>query len=532
MKVVSTAQMRELDRRTIEECRVPGEALMDRAGFGVARSVARLLELKGFEHAPVLLIAGRGNNGGDAFAAARHLREMQHNPSVWLAGSFNEINGDARAHLDKLKPLKIQIEEFSTKDEWDQMVEELDEFGGVNAPVIVDGVLGTGIKGPARGPAAGAIRYINASTNESLIVAIDIPSGLNSDTGLAEGDAVCADITVTMGLPKRGLIEPAAINHVGQVEIVSIGIPRALTDKLESDVELIAESDIRPLFPRRLRNAHKGNFGHVLLIGGADGYAGAIILAARAAVRSGVGLVTVLAPRGIAAAVAMAVPEAMVHGVLETESGSISERCWPVWRERLTQPKTAGAFTAVMAGVGLTRHAETGALVRRLIHESAVPLVLDADALNVFEGRGRELKDHRCPLIVTPHPRELGRLLDCSTEDVQMNRFTKARECAASLNAVAVLKGAGTLVAAIDRPLQINLTGNPGLAKGGSGDVLAGLLGGLLAQGLDPFDAARAAVFIHGKAGDDAAIEKTEPGLRAGDIIESLPYAFETLGLR
>ncbi|MBU4201450.1 MAG: NAD(P)H-hydrate dehydratase [Verrucomicrobia bacterium] len=527
MKVVSTELMRELDRKTIADFQVSGEMLMDRAGFGVAHVVDSLCDRYGWDYAAILLVAGRGNNGGDAFAAARYLKKRGYEVSVWLAGSISDVQGDARAHLTKLKTAKIPLEEFPTQEDWDQLTGNLlGESGSMGVTVIVDGVLGTGIHGPAHGPAAGAIRYINALSSQSFVVAIDVPSGLDSDTGRAAGDTVTADLTVTMGLPKRGLVEPCAVNNVGRLEVADIGIPPPLIEKIESDIEFIAADDVRRIIPRRSRNAHKGSFGHVLIIGGAAGYAGAVSMAAQAALRSGAGLVSVVTVRGIAPVVAGAVLEAMVHAAPETETGSLAAASWDAWRDKMS------SFSAVLAGPGLTRHPDSQTLINRILQECPVPLVLDADALNVGEGCLDDFSRRKGALVITPHPAEMGRIMGRSTADVQVDRFAAVREAAKRSRAVVVLKGAGTLVAVEGEPLQVNLTGNPGMATGGTGDVLAGLLAGLLAQGLKPFDAARAAVFLHGKAGDDAAAEKTEAGLTAGDVIDSLPYAFQQVSPR
>ena len=260
-----------------------------------------------------------------------------------------------------------------------------------------------------------------------------------------------------------------------------------------------------------------------LIVGGAAGFPGAIALATRAALRSGVGLVTVVVPRAILPIVAGLAPEAMVHGVAETDIGSLASGMWPIWRERLD------AFSAILAGPGMTRHAETAALVRMMLAEVKVPLALDADALNVFVGQMDELTKRTCPLVITPHPGEMARLLGRSVAEIQANRFETVREAAARSRAVAILKGAGTLVAEVGQPLAINMTGNPGMATGGMGDVLTGLLGGLLAQKMKPFDAARAAVFLHGHAGDMAADDKSEPGITALDVINEIPYAFQDI---
>ena len=523
MKIISTAAMRELERRTIADYQTPGETLMDRAGFGVAQFVDYLFHAKNFSSRSARLVAGRGNNGGDIFAAARHLRQMDYDVDILLAGSLTDVRGDALIHLGKLKAKRIRVDELPTPQDWEDEIACAQRAHSADAPVIVDGVLGTGLQGPARGPASGAIRFINAQSGLSLVVAVDAPSGLDSDTGRAEGDAVKADYTLTMGLPKRGLVAPCAADHVGRLEAIRIGIPDDLIDKIESDLELITPSDLHPLFPRRARAAHKGSFGHLLIVGGAAGFPGAIALAAQAALRSGVGLVTVVVPRAILSIVAGLAPEAMVQGAAETEIGSLTSGMWPVWRDRLD------AFSAILAGPGMTRHAETAALVRMILADAKAPLALDADALNVFEGQMDALAKRTGPLVITPHPGEMARLLGRSTEEVQTHRFETVREAAARARAVAILKGAGTLVAEAGQPLAINMTGNAGMATGGMGDVLAGLLGGLLAQGLKPFDAARAAVFLHGRAGDQAADEKSESGIVAGDLIAELPYAFRDI---
>ncbi|MFH0954470.1 MAG: NAD(P)H-hydrate epimerase [Verrucomicrobiota bacterium] len=322
MKLVSAAQMRELDRRTIEELGTPADDLMDWAGQGVADVVRRMTEVAGFFSPHIHLFAGRGNNGGDAFAAARHLKDMGFSVEVWLAGAANEVQGDALKHLSRMKTAGIELRELPTKEDWEDA-----RASRESADILVDGILGTGSAGPARGPAVGAIQYINALSQDALVVAIDIPSGLDADTGAAEGDVVRADVTATMGLPKLGLVEPAALDYVGCIEVIDIGIPDDFVAQVPaaSDRELIYLPDLKPLFKRRPRASHKGNYGHVLLIGGARGYAGAIALAARAAMRSGAGLVTALVPSSVAGIVAGASLETMVHGGRKP----ISARCRP-----------------------------------------------------------------------------------------------------------------------------------------------------------------------------------------------------------
>ncbi len=523
MKLVTSAQMRELDRRTIEEAKVKGTELMERAGFGVADIVRRVAEVSGFMNAGVHLIAGRGNNGGDAFVAARILKEMDFSVEVWVAGHTNQITGDAFIHFGKMTKAGIKAQELPMIEDWQDAI----KFPWF-ADIIVDGILGTGITGPARGPAAGAIQYINSQSNESLVVAIDVPSGLNADTGHAEGDTVRADVTATTGAPKIGLLEPSAVDYVGALDVIDIGIPREFFADVdfETDDELIHLADLKPLFPRRHRAVNKGNFGHVLLIGGANGYAGSIALSAQAALRSGAGLVTVLTPQCNRSIVADAALEAMVIGGDETSSGALDATAWDRIRPRLAD------FSAIMIGPGLTTGDAQRELVRRVLADATVPLVLDADALNVIATESESLAKLRVPVVITPHPGEMARLIGGDAAAIQRDRRAAAREAVKKTKATVVLKGAGTIVTAPKLPLHINMTGNPGLATGGTGDVLSGLIAGLVAQGLKPFDASRAAVFVHGRAGDLAAFRKCQMSLTAGDVVTELPFAFRELSLR
>ncbi len=523
MRIVTSAQMRQLDRLMIEEEEVSGYTLMDRAGRGVADVIRYLADLAGISNPTALLIAGRGNNGGDAFAAARHLREMGFEATVRIAAPEDQITGDALRHLMNLRAEGITVEEYPTREDWAENLAH--PFG---ADFIVDGLLGIGSRGAPRWVVASAIEYINAAANDSYVVAIDIPSGLHADTGIAEGVAVTADVTVTMGLPKVGLVAPSALEFVGTVEVADLGLPPEMIEGLPPavDLELIYSNELRRVIPRRARGSHKGTYGHLLLIGGARGYAGAIALACRAAVRSGVGLTSALVPSSILPVVAGASLETMVHAGEETEAGSLRASALSTWLRRLD------TFDAVVVGPGLTTHPDSAALVRTLLRECPAPLVLDADALNVLSGDPQAIRAARSTVIITPHPGEMARLLGRDIASIQADRPAAARAAAAATGAIVVLKGAGTLVTTAEGPAHINLTGNPGMARGGSGDVLAGLLAGLLAQGIAPLDAARAAVFLHGRAGDMAAWRSSQTGMVAGDVVAELPYAFRELALR
>jgi len=519
MKVVTTEQMRELDRRTIADFGVPGETLMERAGSGIADVVHDIARTSGFDGTPVRMFAGRGNNGGDVFCAARLLSDMEYGVDVWLAGERGKITGEALRHLELMRLAGIDVHEATTPDDWDDMM----TMSICGEGVIVDGVLGTGIRGPARGTAAGAIQYINVLSETGPVVSVDIPSGLDSDTGEASGDAVRADITVTIGMPKQGLVMPAALEFVGNLDVVDIGIPFELTDAIPSDLDLITADDLSEVLPRRRRTSHKGSYGHLLIVSGAAGYVGAVILAARAAVRSGAGLVSVLAPECIAASVASAVPEAMVHSGGQTDAGSLPADALTTWARKIED------FDSLVAGPGMTTHHATRDLVCSILQHWQGPLVLDADALNVIGTDLNEVKKGKADVIVTPHPGEMGRMLGISAADIQKTRFKVAEEAVKRLGCVVVLKGAGTLVAEEGSPLSVNMTGNPGLARGGMGDVLAGLLGGLLAQGMTNHDAARMAVYLQGRAADRVAWATSQAGMSASDVVECLPVAYSEL---
>lgn len=520
MKVISTEQMRELDRYTIEDIGIYGEILMDRAGKGVADVVLNLADLSGIQNPNVLLFAGKGNNGGDAFVAARYLFKAGMSVEVLFAGELASVSGDALVHLSKMRTAGVQPLEVSTIEGWKGMISS-------SVPdIIVDGLLGTGISGPAREPVATAIRLINDLSNKGMVVSIDAPSGINTDTGEAAGDVVIADVTATMAYPKRGLLEPVALEAVGSLEVIDIGIPDALAENISSDLDFITKGEVQSLFKRRSRNSHKGSYGHVLLVGGSPGYAGAIAMSAMAALRSGVGLVTILVPESVASIVATLVPEAMVHSAEMTETESLSANAIEVWG------KDIHSFDALLIGPGMSTHRDGLHLVRKVLHTSKGTVVLDADALSVCSRQLDILRTASCPTILTPHPGEMARLKNCSVAEVQADRPGIASYMANHLNTNVVLKGAGTLIAAPDQPISINMTGNPGMASGGMGDVLAGLIAGLAAQGLSPHDAAKVAVYIHGRTGDIVAQSSSQPGMIATDLIDALPEVFADISLR
>ena len=524
MIVVTAAQMREIDRRATEEFDIPGEVLMERAGSGVASSVRRMAEMSGLSGPVIHLIAGRGQNGGDAFVAARILKECGFDVEVWVAAHINQISGDALVHFGRMKAAGIEPYEITTMQEWSQMVEH-----PLMAEIIVDGVLGTGLKGPPRGPAAGAIRYIRSQLQDTLVVSIDVPSGLNADTGEAEGESVIADVTATIALPKNGLIEQKARNYVGSLDVVDIGIPDEIIKDVvpKRPIELIHVTDVRSFIARRSRMSHKGSFGHVLIVAGSRNYGGAAMLCGRAALRSGAGRVTLLLPGSLQNAALAYAPELIVWPGAENDKGALHASNTKSVLDEMA------SFDAIVLGPGLTVCDDTRELVESIMKHAAVPVVLDADAINMFRRKVERLKKSKAPsLVLTPHPGELARLIEISSDEVQKDRLAALDLAVKKTSAVVVLKGSGTLVASPDGQTHINMNGNPGMATAGSGDVLAGIIGGLLAQHLQPFDAARTGVFIHGRTGDYGALRRSQASLVAGDIVEDLAYVFRDLSLR
>ena len=521
MKTVSTTRMRQIEERMATDYGVTTEMLMDRAGYGVAHEVRTLADRAGFSDPLIQIFAGRGNNGGDAFVAARYLAEEDFSVEVMLAGAERDLEGDALHAFSQLKEAKVKFTEVPTRADWDRLQHEWP--GG---DILVDGLLGTGVSGPARGAIAGAIRYINANAKRGFVVSIDVPSGMSADTGVAPGDVVWADLTVAIGLPKIGYLSPRALEYVGTVCVADIGIPWELMEQADGPMEIITAADLRAMIPRRLRNTHKGSYGHALILAGSADYPGAPTLALAGAVRSGVGLVTAYVPGSLSLSVSAALPDAIVRPAPATTAGTLSAAFWEQLRPRLAD------YSAVLIGPGLTPHPEIRTLVERLLDECRVPLVLDADALNVLEREAARVARAKGPVILTPHPGEMGRLLGCPAAVVQEDREATLRKAVEKTGAVVALKGAGTLVGAPGRPIHLNLSGNPGMAKGGTGDVLAGLIVGLAAQGLEPFDAARAGVYLHGQAGDSVALRGSQQTLLASDLAMELTGVFRELMLR
>jgi len=518
MKAVTTEQIRQLDQRTIS-AGIAGEELMERAGYAVARTTAEFLKQR--DARAVLLFAGKGHNGGDAIVAARHLAGAGCHPTLVLLCRRKELEGESLPHFKKLVagvrvfelPELVGPAVGSASSAAATGAAALQQIIAETEPaVIVDGLLGTGLKGDLREPYTTAIKVINDLRRP--VVAIDIPSGLDSDTGESHGACVRAVATVTMGLPKIGLLKPAGADFVGRIEVADIGFPRDFVDEIQTDVELLTASDIAGLLPPRRRSAHKGEFGHLLVIAGSEGYTGAPVLTAHAAARAGAGLVTLAVPQAVYPIIAAKCPPEVMPR--------------PANFEQLG-PAFFTAFDAVAIGPGLGQQPEVRKLVWQVMSTCLQPMVVDADALNVVAQNVGAMKKLQKPLVLTPHPGEMARLADKTAKEVQADRWEVARHFAQECGAVTVLKGAGTVVTDKSGKLWINATGNPGMAKGGMGDALTGIIGAFLAQKMTLLDAARAGVFVHGLAGDLACEELGESAMLTTDLIGHLSGAFAGL---
>jgi hydroxyethylthiazole kinase-like uncharacterized protein yjeF len=525
MRFLSIAAVRRREALAIAGG-VPGALLMERAGAGVARAALRLLRAGQGRHC--VLVAGRGNNGGDAFVAARLLQAWGVPCETLLTAPPVTLRGDARAAWEALRATGAAFRVLAREEEWRQAEPARELPPGT---VVVDALLGTGGRGAPAGVTAAAIGWIRRAAAEARILAVDLPSGMNGDSGTAAGEAVAADLTVTLDTPKLGFRRPVAWPMLGRLETVDIGLgdAGAEEDDRDCDCDYLAAAELAPLRPPRPRDSHKGLFGHVLVIGGARGFGGAPALAALGALRAGAGLVSAALPADAAAAAAALAPEAMAHP-LPAAAGCLDLPALRAWRQDLA------AFDVVAAGPGMTAGEGTRQVTEWLLGGGAGRLLLDADALNVLAGwaapggvRPPAAAGRR---ILTPHPGEAARLLGTTAAAVQEDRAAAARRLAEATGAVVVLKGAGTLVCAPGKRPQLNLAGNPGMATGGAGDVLTGVIAALWGQGLDAWDAARLGVHLHATAGDLAAWELGEAALIARDIAARLGAAAATLGGR
>jgi len=508
--------MREADRLTIEEIGIPSLVLMENAGRQVVAAIesvhGELLEGR------VAVLCGRGNNGGDGFVVARTLIQRGVDVAVFLFGLVSDVRGDARVNLEILGRLGLTIVEVADSQAWELHSSELG-----HCTLIVDAIFGTGLNAPLTGLLETVVADVNAAGLP--IVAVDLPSGLSADSHEPIGDSIEAGMTVTLAAPKLSLVLPPAETRAGDIVIADIGIPGHVIEQLDgARVELMTRSGMRELITPRAPDSHKGDYGHVLVIAGSRGKTGAAHLSGVGALRSGAGLVTVATPRCCQQTVAVMAPEYMTEAIDETADGldpAAVDRVLELGRD------------VIAIGPGLGRAKNTAEFIRTLFDRATTPLIVDADALNAFSSdpdrlRGREGRD----VIITPHPGEMARLVGMSTDEVQASRLEIARNFAVSQHVYVILKGHRTLIATPDEKVFINPTGNAGMATGGTGDVLTGMIGAWLAQLLDAEAACKLAVYLHGMAGDLTEADEGEVSMTAVDLVRHLGDAVLELTAR
>ncbi|MDO9557444.1 MAG: NAD(P)H-hydrate dehydratase [Coriobacteriia bacterium] len=506
---LTAAEALRAEQEAIAHGAVTLETLMDRAGDALAETI-----LDAAPSGPIAVLTGKGNNAGDGWVAARLLHEQGRDVRVFALASPSALSGAAKTAARAAVDRGVA---WSTPDSALDLA-----HGLLGVTVILDALFGSGFRGTAAEPYASAITAIEDS--DAFVVAADMPSGVHADTAVVVGPAVNANITVTFSAPKIGLLLEPGASHAGEIIVSDIGVPGVYVDRAGC-LEIWDRGDYRGLMPVPVPGDHKGTRGRVLTVTGSRAFAGAAVLTARGASRMGAGYVFAAVPASIVPTVQSALPHVICHSMAETLEGTLARAAADALLE------LAAHVDAVVVGPGLTLHPETVEVVRRLVAETRVPLVLDADALNAFDAIGPAvILSRSAPTVVTPHPGELARLLDRSTLDIQADRIASAAMLSGG-QVACLLKGARTIVAGDGRAV-VTMAGNPGMATAGMGDVLAGMIGTLLAQGLSPYDAAALGAYMHGRAGDLGADELTQICLTADDIDGFLPQAVhEVLGV-
>lgn len=501
MKILSSIQLKELDKYTIEMEPITSIDLMERASHALTEAIARRWDTS----YRIIVFAGPGNNGGDALAVARMLSKKNYHVEVFLFNTKGTLSNECMTNLGRLKTCgSIYFTEISTHFDPPALTEK---------DLIIDGLFGTGLNKPLSGGFASVVKYLNAS--KATIVAIDIPSGLmgEDNTYNVRPHIIHADVTLSIQLPKLSFLFPENEDIIGEWELLDIGLKQSFIDASESPYSILDIKDIRPLIKSRKRFAHKGSFGHGLLIAGSYGMAGASILSAKACLRSGIGLLTVHVPIHNHDLLQITVPEAIVQT-------DIHERYF-------AEPVELRRYNALAIGPGLGQEEDTALAMMEQIQGCHLPVVLDADAINILSTHRNWLSRLPKQCILTPHLGELERLTGKCMDSYE--RITKVKELASYLQSYILIKGAWTAIVTPEGHCHFNPTGNPGMATAGSGDVLTGILLALLAQGYSPEESCKLGVYIHGLAGDIAAKSLSEISMTAGDIIEALPSAWKKI---
>jgi NAD(P)H-hydrate epimerase len=528
MKALTAAEMREVDRLTTERYGIPSLQLMENAGNKAAHAMRRVVA--GRDRVRVCVLCGKGNNGGDGFVVARHLREAKVPTWVLLFGKTEDVRGDAAANLSRWLEGGDKVEIIDQDADWERVWPEV-----CSSNVLVDALLGTGLRGAASGTVGRAISDINEFSRmtmapwPALILAVDTPSGLPSDGEPPAGPVLFAHKTVTFTAPKIGQLLSAKAEACGALEVVSIGSPAALVEATGRSVLRCAGPDEFTSLPLvRAASSHKGSFGHVLLVAGSLGKSGAAVLAGYASLRAGAGLTTIASADVVQPVISSVHAEYMTEALASTEAGTIASLNLSSGRfARILEGKSVLGI-----GPGLGTHADTQQAIQQIVRESVLPIVLDADGLNAFAGKANLLRERKSSfLTITPHPGEMARLLDTTNAAVQSDRLKAASEAARRWNVHVILKGFRTLLVAPDGRTWVNPSGGPALAKGGSGDVLTGVLAALTAQfGTEDWLRVLAlGVFLHGVAADMLALEEEPSGILGHQVAQRIPGAREWL---
>jgi hydroxyethylthiazole kinase-like uncharacterized protein yjeF len=509
--------MREVDSKAINEYQIPGIVLMENAGREVAQAVKRAWETADYTCNPsVALFCAKGNNGGDGFVAARHLVNFGFDVAVFLLANPDDIKGDSAINFNIIRNMGLNIKVIENDED---MAEAAHYCKGAFA--IVDALFGTGLRGEIKGIAQKAIELINSLN--TYVLAVDIPSGISGENGKVLGTAVKAKETITMQLPKTGLLLYPGASYVGKLTIADIGIDKRMLRDFKPDAELTERHQVANFFKTYSPDTHKGTFGKLLILAGSQGMTGAASLSSLSAIRSGAGLVTLGIPKSLNEIMEVKLTEVMTKPLPETKNRSFSLNALDKALE------FASKCDAIAIGPGISADKETQEFTRKFIVNCDIPIVIDADGLNAIAEDVEVLKKAGGPVVITPHPGEMARLLSTTTTQVQRDRLNIAKSASEKLMCTVLLKGARTLIATPDGKLWINPTGNPGMSTGGSGDVLTGMISAFLARGMSCENAAVAGAYIHGMAGDLAAYEKGETSMIASDIIDFIPKAFKNM---
>jgi hydroxyethylthiazole kinase-like uncharacterized protein yjeF len=514
MKILTSREMKEVDRRAIEDLGIPGPVLMENAGLQVMKALrARFPRL---QDERIVIVAGKGNNGGDGLVVARHLFNAGAAPTVLLLAAKEEVRGEAAVNLAVVLKLGIPVAELRTPEEWRRS-----RLDVLHASAIIDAIVGTGLLKPLEGLYALAVEDINRAG--AFKIAVDIPSGLSSDSFEIIGPCVRADMTICLAAPKIAHFFPPAEECVGNLIVAGIGIPPDLLEDPRHKLEIVENVTVRPFFKKRKRDSHKGTYGHLLVVAGSLGKTGAAALAGRAGLRMGAGLVTVATASSGLPAISRSMMELMTEPLAETPEKTVAREALPRVVELM-----AGK-NGLLLGPGLSTRPSTAEFVLSLIPRIKVPAVIDADGLNIIASNPGILRRLKAPAVLTPHPGEFARLVGRSNADVQKYRLELAPAFAEKYGVHLVLKGYRTLTACPDGRVFVNPTGNPGMATGGSGDVLSGMIASQAVQEKDFLGAVLSAVYVHGLSADIAAAKLSEKYLTAGDIIRCLPQALKAL---